>query len=47
MFTACRYIPDAKVRIYYTQFNELGDVEFRFLAAMVVAVASDEGLMSP
>lgn len=47
MFTACRYIPDARDREYYTEFDELADVEVRFLAAMVMAVGFDEGLVAP
>lgn len=47
MFTACRYIPAAKEREYYTEHDELADVEVRFLAAMVMAVGFDEGLVAP
>jgi len=47
MFTACRYIPAAKDREYYTEHDELADVEVRFLAAMVMAVGFDEGLVAP
>lgn len=47
MFTACRYIPDAKDRKYYTEFDDLADVEVRFLAAMVMAVGLDEGVVAP
>jgi hypothetical protein len=47
MFTACRYIPAAKDREYYTEYDELADVEVRFLAAMVMAVGFDEGLVAP
>ncbi|EPR17902.1 hypothetical protein M527_14535 [Sphingobium indicum IP26] len=47
MFTACRYIPAAKNREYYTEYDELADVEVRFLAAMVMAVGFDEGLVAP
>lgn len=45
MFTACRYIPPAKYREYYTEFDDLADTEVRFLAAMVLAV--DEGYVAP
>jgi len=47
MFTACRYIPGVKDREYYTEFDELADVEVRFLAAMIMAVGFDEGLVAP
>lgn len=47
IFTACRYIPAAKDREYYTEHDELADVEVRFLAAMVMAVGFDEGLVAP
>ncbi|MBE2993061.1 hypothetical protein IFR23_13720 [Sphingomonas sp. CFBP 13603] len=47
MFTACRYIPDGKSRDYYTEFDDLADVEVRFLAAMVMAVGLDEGVVAP
>lgn len=47
MFTACRYTPEAKDREYYTEFDELADVEVRFLAAMVMAVGLDEGVVAP
>lgn len=46
MFTACRYIPKAKDRKYYTEFDDLADVEVRFLAAMVMAVALGSGLIT-
>lgn len=47
MFTACRYVPNAKEQEYYTEFDELADVEVRFLAAMVMAVGFDEGVVAP
>jgi len=47
MFTACRYIPDAEDREYYTEFDEIADIEVRFLAAMVMAVGFDEGVVAP
>lgn len=47
MFTACRFVPDSKDRDYYTEFDDLADVEVRFLAAMVMAVGFDEGVVAP
>ncbi|WP_188515262.1 hypothetical protein [Blastomonas aquatica] len=47
MFTACRHIPNAKDREYYTEFDDLADVEVRFLSAMVMALGLDEGVVAP
>ena len=47
MFTACRFIPEPKDREYYTEFDDLADVEVQFLAAMVMAVGLGEGVVAP
>jgi hypothetical protein len=47
MFTACRHRPRAKEREYYTEFDDLLDVELQFFAAMILAVGFDEGMVVP
>lgn len=47
MFTACRYLPDRREREYYTEFDDLADVEVQFLATMMLVVGFDEGVVAP
>ena len=47
LFTACRNVTSPKHKEYYTEFDDLSDMEVRFLAAMIMAVDFDDGVVSP
>jgi hypothetical protein len=47
VFTACRHQPDGKERDYYTEHDEFAGVEIRLLAATVLAVGYEEGVIAP
>lgn len=47
MFTACRHRPDGKKHDYYTEHDDFAGVEIQLLAATVLAVGYEEGVIAP